>query len=691
MAELKDKHECCSSCCNHSHEEVGSLNQDHDHGASCGCGIAHEKDNINRTFIFLAIALVSLIVSFLNLEIFHYFDPAWIAVILCGYPIFKGAFSALKNERQITSALLISVAIIASIALEVVRLSGMMGESDGHGHGYIFAAGEIAFLMGVGGLIEEWTVRKARSGIEKLMKLAPTTVRIKSSSGIIETEIENIKIGDIAVIKPGEIIGVDGEIIMGTTSVDQSSVTGESVPVDKNTGDSVFSGTMNKNGAIEVRITKEVKDMTVNKLISLVEEAEGKKSPISRLADKWASYIVPTAIAVAFIVFGLTYFVFDLSLIDAVIRGVTILVVFCPCSLSLATPTAVAAGIGNGSGRGILIKSGAAIEELAKVKTVAFDKTGTLTEGDMKVVEIFSPEMEEKEFRILMASAESYSDHPIAKAITRFAQGENLIEPSHTEAIVGIGAKSVIGDKEVILCAYDKIHEVILKYAEGFGSFTEAANKGKNISIEYVNKSREFFDRGETVIGSIVNGKLVGLIGISDTLRKETKSSIEKLKAEGYDVIMLTGDNEKSARIMSEAAGNIDFKHSLLPEDKLKLIEELKTKGKVCMIGDGINDTPALAIADASVAMGALGSDAAIETADVSLMTSDIGKVPDLLRLSKEVLFTIKRNIGISMTINVLAVILSTMGVLNPVTGAIVHNISSVFVVLSSALILTKK
>lgn len=307
----KEQHCCEGRHSKRRHDHGQEIDSDHVHGngESCGCGIAHEEDTMKKTIAFIVISLLSLVISFINFEVFHYVDPAWIAVILCGYPIFKGAFLALKDEHKISSALLISVAIIASIALEIVRLSGLMGMDDGHGHGYIFAAGEIAFLMGVGGLIEAWTVRKARSGIERLVKLAPKTAYLKTKEGIKEVEIAKLKIGDTVIIKPGDIIGVDGNVVMGATSVDQSSVTGESLPVDKLVGDQVYSGTQNKNGAIEVQVSKEPKDMTVNKLISLVEEAEGKKAPIARLADKWASFIVPTAIAMAIIVFGITYLV----------------------------------------------------------------------------------------------------------------------------------------------------------------------------------------------------------------------------------------------------------------------------------------------------------------------------------------------------------------------------------------------
>ncbi len=692
-----------------SNKNIDNLNDDHVQCAehkreeTCGCGIAHEEDTLHKSILVLLISFVSLVVSFFNLEVFHYLDPAWVAVILCGYPIFHAAIMALKNERKITSSLLISVAITASIGLEILRLSGLMGMEEGHGHGYIFAAGEIAILMAFGGLIEDWTVRKARSGIEKLMKLAPKTVYLKTAIGIEEINVSDIKIGDMVVIKPGDIIGVDGTVAMGSTSVDQSSVTGEAVPVDKIVGDYVYSGTQNKNGAIEVYVTKEPKDMTVNKLIALVEEAEGKKSPIARLADRWASYIVPTAMVAAVAVFGISYFAFDITVVEALVRGVTILVVFCPCSLSLATPTAVAAGIGNGSGRGMLIKSGAAIEELAQVKTVAFDKTGTLTEGDMKVSEVFVSDWDEEEFISLMGAAESYSDHPIAKAVTKYAservskEGQSygleriLATPVQTEALLGVGTKAMVGEREVILCAYDKIPEALRKHVENYQSFRQMNDKSNSIEMCFIEKSREFMKVGYTVIGGIVDGKLIGIIGISDTLREGSKDTVLQLRQQGYQVIMLTGDHQKSAEAMATRAGDIEFQHSLLPEDKLKTILELKKHGKVCMVGDGINDTPALATADASVAMGVLGSDSAIETADVSLMTGDIRKVPELLGLSKIVLKTIKRNICISMSINTLAVILSTFGLLTPVTGAIVHNVSSVIVVLSSALILTKK
>ncbi len=637
-----------------------------------------EKKRKNKQKLVLIVSFISLIFSFLisinviKSEFFHYFNPAWIAVIICGKGIVMGAYEGLK-EKRITSSLLITIALFASILLEVAGLIGL-GDFSHHNESYIFAAGEIAFLMAIGAFIEDYTVRKSRSGIENLMKLSPTTAKIKVDDEIKEVAIGEIKIGDIVIALPNQIVPVDGKITVGATAIDESSMTGEWTPVDKTIGDNVFGGTWNKFGAIEIEVTKMPEDMAVAKMIELVKEAEGKKAPISRIADKWASYIVPLAVSLSIVVGFIAYFWLGVDVVTAVTRGVTILVVFCPCALALATPTAVAAGLGRGAKEGILIKSGGALEAMASIDTIAFDKTGTLTKGEIKVEEVWS-NIDETEMITLLASAERYSEHPIATAILKYAKDKvTLLDPVNTESITGIGLKCQIDGKQILICSFKSLS--IYNIADEVG--TKIGN--------------EMQEKGKTVIALCVDDTLVGLASLSDTIRSGSHAAIKKLESMGVNTLMLTGDNEFSAREIGKNCGISDIRHSLMPEGKVTAIEELvRQNSKVCMVGDGVNDSPALATATTSIAMGALGSDAAIETAEIALMSSDISKIPPLLILSRSVLNKIKGNITFSMSVNFLAVILSTYGLLNPVTGALVHNVSSVFVVLNSAMILNKK
>ena len=648
-------------------------------GCTCGCCEAKRtKKDITLRLIFLSISLVMLILSYINLwklvglENIDYLDFGYIAIILCGYPILIGAFRGLKNKK-ITSNLLVTVAIVASIVLEIICRTTNI-EVGGHSHSYVFAAGEVAFLMALGGLIEAWTVKASRKGIERLVNMSPKTANIKVGDSIENVKIDQIKIGDVVLVKPNELIPVDGEVIKGKSAVDQSSVTGEFVPVDVCVGSVVYGATWNKMGVLEIKVTKEPKDMTVNKLINLALDAEEQRAPIARMADKWASWIVPSAILLSLIVGIVSYFAFNLSWMQALIRGVTILVVFCPCSLTLATPTAVAAGIGSGAYNGIIIKSGDALERLAHINAIAFDKTGTITTGNIDVKEVIPFGIDKKSLIFLTASAEMFSEHPIGKAIVNYAKGKvKLEEPVNTRSQVGVGISAKVSNKLVKV--------VSLKEA-----------KLKHPNDKNLEKLDKYLQKGYTVVVTESNYKIIGALCLYDTIRQDAEITIQKIKQSGLSTVMLTGDNVNSANNIASLCGIDEVKASLMPEDKLTTILDLKQSGKnICMVGDGVNDAPALAAADCSIAMSAIGNDVAVETADVAVMNSDIKNIYNTLRLSKKTLNTIKRNIIISMSINIIAVVLSLFGILTPATGAIVHNVSSVFVVLSSAFILKTK
>ncbi len=662
-----ESHSCC--CGENSGSHLSS---------SCGCGIDHSKSNNKKDLQKLIISFIFLVIGFfrpyhiMGYELFHYVDPSIVAVILCGIPIFKGAFNSIFRDKKIRASVLVTIAVMASVVLEIMLLSGLIESADGHGHGFMFAAGEIVFLMMTGQLIESITVGKSKKGIEELVSLAPKNAFVLKEGKFVEIALDLVKVGDIVQVLPEGQISVDGIIVKGKTSVDEACLTGESLPVDKGENDEVFGGTWNKEGVIEIKVTKLKKDMAVTKLISLVEEASGKKAPISLLADKWATVIVPTALVLSFIVGLFSSLVFKLGYLEAVNRAVTILVVFCPCALTLATPTAVSAGIGNTSSRGILVKSGKALETIAKVDVVAFDKTGTLTEGELEVKGFEVEGVTEDEFLSLAKSIESYSNHPIAKAILKMEQGK-ILEVTEAKTSVGIGVSGYVNGNLIEIVKFDNLK---------VDGLSDEANTKLNIA----------FNEGFSLACLRKSGEYIGFIKLADTIRENAKSTIEKLHSLGIKTIMLTGDNEKIAKGVGDLVGVSEVYFSLMPQDKLDIIEKLQKSGKtVCMVGDGINDAPSLALANTSIAMANLGAEVAIETAETALLSADINKIYQYIKFSKKVFNRIKFNLGFSVVFNLLSATLATMGVLNPVSGAIMHNLSSLFVVISSALLLNVK
>ena len=594
--------------------------------------------------IFLLIAVIFMI---LGIDTPIYLNPAWGTVIISGIPMLLLALTRLIREKWISSALLIAIAMVASLLI-----------------GEIFAAGEVAWIMALGALLEDWTVERAKKGLRNLINLTPQTGR-RIRDGVVEViPVDDIELGDTLRILPGESVPVDGEIISGTSSLDQSIMTGESLPVDKEVGDEVFCGTMNMYGAIDIRATSLGENSSLQKLIDLVKAADEKQAPTQRIADKWATWLVPIALIIAIVAWLAT---------GNIERGVTVLVVFCPCALILATPTAIMAAIGQATKYGVLIKSGEALETLGGLNTLVFDKTGTLTYGNLEVSDVISlrKDLTDLDLLKITASCEKLSEHPLAKAIVNNAMEAeiDIEEPKDFKMYPGKG----------VTCNNSYGHV----YA-GNSKFLSENNVDLNIDTQ-LNKLK---NEGKASIIVALDGEVIGLIGLSDVIREDSKKMIDSLHELGTETVLLTGDNTETANYFASQVGIGKVYGNLLPEEKLSWIEKFKSEGKkVCMIGDGVNDAPALKTADVSVAMGSVGSDVAIEAADIALLGDDIGKIPYLKKLSNSTLFTIKANIIISMTINAAAIVCSVLGLLNPVTGAIVHNAGSCLVVLNAALL----
>ena len=585
----------------------------------------------------IAISAISLITSFiLSIEY-----VSWISVILCGLPIFKECGEGLIKEFDIKADLLVSLAIIASL---------MIGE--------VFAAGEIATIMAIGGFLEEYTVSKTQGRIEELVKMTPqVATRIKN--GIEERiPVEKVQVGDMLKVLPGESIPTDGVIVKGKTSINQSTLTGESLPVDKKENDEVFSGTTNLYGSFTMKTTKISQESSFQKLIKLVESSEPENSRIVRTADKWATMIVVIAFTLAVLTYLAT---FEIS------RSVTILVVFCPCALVLATPTAIMAAIGNLTKYGILVKDGESLEELAKVDELVFDKTGTLTKGTPEVVRIISDNP--KEMMHLLASLESKSEHPLAKSIVKYCSSDNLAEVTDFKMHIGKGISGIINSSKVI-------------------AGNKKLLKSENIDL----KSDKEPQNGEIQIFVAKDGEILGSIELADTVRKNSKRTITKLKGLRVKTTLLTGDNEKTAQHIAKQVKVRNVISNCLPEDKLEYIKREQTlKHRVAMIGDGINDAPSLKKANVGIAMGDIGSDVSVEAADIALVNDNIEDIPHLIGIARKTIRIINMGIGFALTLNIIAMALAILGILNPIEGALIHNIGSVIVIIYSSTLVRYK
>ena len=610
-------------------------------------------DEIKRDVFLLILSGSALLISLLDMGRFP-LDMAWVAIVLCGIPIIKEAITGLVTQFDIKADVLVSLALISSVII-----------------GEIFAAGEVAFIMQLGALLETLTVARARAGIEKLVNLTPQTARVLRNGEEIMVEADQIIAGDILRVSPGETIVVDGIILNGQTSINESVMTGESLPVDKGAGDEVKSGTINQFGAFDMQATKVGADSSLQRMIELVKSADAGKAKIVGLADRWATWIVVIALTAALSTWFVT---------GQIIRSVTILVVFCPCALVLATPTAIMAAIGNATKYGILVREGDALERLSQVKKITFDKTGTLTYGKPQVVEIksFMNDYSTDELFAIAASAELRSEHPLGKAIVsgyKERYGFLPDEPDQFQMHIGRGVVAYSDHKRILAGNAELLRE-----------------NGIILPDEIRTAALSLTQKGSTIIYLAIEFNVIGFIALADTVRSSASAIVSRLNHMEVKTVLLTGDHKEAASAIAHQVGINEINSDCLPEDKLTIIAEYQSQSEpVCMVGDGINDAPALKVAHVGIAMGGIGSDIAIEAADITFVRDDIQYLPHLLALAKRMMTTIKINIIFSMALNFLAIILAMKGLLNPVWGALVHNAGSVLVIINSSLLLKWK
>lgn len=594
-----------------------------------------------------------------------------IPAMAAGYRFYTVGFSRLiRREPNMDS--LIAVGTAAAFLYGVYAVIQIMNGNHHYSDDLYFeTTGVIITLILLGKLLESVARGRTSEAIKKLMGLAPKTAVVIQDGKETVIPVEEVEVGDIILVKPGEKIPVDGEVVEGRTSVDESMLTGESIPVEKNPGDKVVGATLNKNGTIRFRATKVGRDTTLAQIIKLVEEAQGSKAPIAKMADVIAGYFVPIVMSIA-VIAGLAWLISGQSFVFSMTIFISVLVIACPCALGLATPTAIMVGTGKGAEHGVLIKSGEALETAHKIDTVVFDKTGTVTEGKPVVTDIITTgTVGETELLQLAASAEKGSEHPLGEAIVNSA-AERKLEPEAVEsfeAIPGQGIEAVIKGRSMLL-----------------GNKKLMDNRGIEITLQ--EESDSLAEEGKTPMFIAIDGKLAGIIAVADVMKANSRKAIEALHMMGIEVVMITGDNKRTAAAIARQAGIDRVLAEVLPQDKANEISKLQGEGKkVAMVGDGINDAPALAQADIGIAIGS-GTDVAMESADIVLMRSDLMDVPTAIRLSKRTIRNIKQNLFWAFAYNtagipIAAGLLYLFGgpLLNPMIAAGAMAFSSVSVV----------
>lgn len=569
------------------------------------------------------------------------------SAVIGGIPLFLLASKAVFIRHDLTAGFMASVAMIAAI---------LVGEYS--------AAALVVFMFAIGDWLENLTIARANNALKDLASLVPAAVTVIREGREQLVAIDQVAEGDCVLVRSGERIGLDGAVQAGSGSVNQSVITGESIPVEKNTGDEVFAGTLNEVGAFEFRVTRTGSDTALGQIVSLVKNAQQSQAPVQRVANRYARILVPVTFGIALLVYLLT---------GDITRSITVLVVVCPCALVLATPTAVVAAIGSAAKQGMLVKSGAVIEQVGKVDVVAFDKTGTLTRGQPVVQQIIVLDGYPADGLLaLAASVERGSEHPLGRAIVRAGLDRQLL-PVTVEGFTvwpGYGVTGRVNSRAVVIGNRALLSERSIIWTD-----------------EVDRQVQQLERRGQTVIPMAVDGTLRGLIALSDTPRPEAKQAIAELKRIGIrEVIMITGDNARTAERIAQELGIDRVVAQVLPQDKLRIIRDLQAQGKkVAFVGDGVNDAPALAAADVGIAMGLAGTDVALETADIGLMADELLRIPQIITLSRQALGVIRQNVIFSMGMNVLAVVLGGFGVIGPVVGALMHETSALPVLANSA------
>ncbi|HMK50902.1 MAG TPA: cation-translocating P-type ATPase [Thermodesulfobacteriota bacterium] len=608
-----------------------------------------------KSLIFLSLSGVTLglswILGWMGLGPLHL--PTTLAIaslILGGYPILKSAIKTLLIP-DLNVDTLVSIAAISATAVGAYR-----------------EAATVIFIMLLGEFLEGLTVGKARKAIASLIQLSPKTAWVRREGKEVQVPIEDVKANEVVIVKPGERIPVDGKIVSGCGSINQATLTGESMPVEKDVGDKVYCGTFNESGSCEIAATQVAEDTKLAQIKRLILEAQAEKSPTQRTMDRFSRYFIPAIILIALATFLIT---------GEIIRAITILIVACPCALVLGTPTAVVAAIGNAARKGILIKGGVYLEQMGRLKTLLMDKTGTLTVGRPRVVEMKTMNgLDEKELLYWASIAEKRSEHPLARAVTEKAGelGLSIPHPQSFENLRGKGVKVQWNSKTIIV-----------------GSAELMKNEGIQVSESAKGLLESKQSEGMTPLLVALDHRLLGIISIADTLREGAKDAIDKIREQGVSEIwMLTGDSALVADRIGRELG-IRYEAKLLPEEKVLAVKEWKRKGRVvAMIGDGVNDAPALAAADVGIAMGAVGTDVAIETADIALMTDELEQIPTVVRLSRKALRVIKENIVFAILFNTVLVLLSAEGRMTMILGAVLHQASSLLVILNSMRLLRK-
>ena len=554
------------------------------------------------------------------------------AIVIGGYTLFIQGFKNL-SKFKFDMKTLMTIAIIGAAAI------GQWGEGA-----------MVVILFAISEALERYSVDKARQSIESLMDIAPKEAVIRRNNEEIKVHVEDILVGDIMIVKPGQKLAMDGRVVKGISTLNQAAITGESVPVTKTLEDEVFAGTLNEEGLLEVEVTKKVEDTTIAKIIHLVEEAQAERAPSQAFVDRFAQYYTPLIVVLALLIAVVPPLLFSAAWSTWVYQGLAVLVVGCPCALVVSTPVAVVTAIGNAANNGVLIKGGIHLEEAGALKAIAFDKTGTLTKGVPAVTDIVTYSGNENDLLTITAAIEKGSQHPLASALMREAESKGLdfdkLVVEDFQSITGKGVKAKVNNEMYYVGSpklFEEIHGVL-----------ENSQKRQINDIEA---------QGKTVMVLGNEEEILSLIAVADEIRETSKAVINQLNKIGIETVMLTGDNERTAREIGKQVGVSDIKASLLPEDKLNFIKELYGKHKkVGMVGDGVNDAPALAASTVGVAMGGAGTDTALETADIALMSEDLNQLPYTIKLSRKAVAIIKQNITFSLAIKLLALLLVIPG-----------------------------